>query len=89
MALSERCTARVTGSGCFLDAVNWELDSHAEDGIGVVELQLGLGGLDVELSFTIDEAQSFLEDVRDETVRAKQAELEWEMDTDPETGIEE
>ncbi|MUW14849.1 hypothetical protein GJ633_09370 [Halorubrum sp. CBA1125] len=85
---SDDCAGRVLGSGGYSYSVGWETDSHAEDGIGMIELCIQLGGFDVELSFRIDEAETFLEDVRDEIVRAKQAELEWETDTDPETGVE-
>jgi hypothetical protein len=54
-----------------------------------VALRFGFAGLEAELTFDIEAAEEFLIQFRDEIVRAKQKELEWETNTDPESGIAE
>lgn len=55
----------------------------------IVRLTFDLGGLEMNTDFSIEEAEEFIVAYRDAVVRAKQARLEWETNTDPESGIAE
>jgi hypothetical protein len=83
------CSAEFHGTSYTLDAVSWEIEAQQADGYAFVALRFGLAGLEAELTFDIEAAEEFLIQFRDEIVRAKQKELEWETNTDPESGIAE
>lgn len=91
MAMSDGrdCSAEFHGTSHTLDAVSWELEAQEADGYAFVALRFGFAGLEAELTFGIEAAEEFLVQFRDEIVRAKQKELEWETNTDPESGIAE
>lgn len=89
MSDDDTCAAKFRGTGHSLDAVSWELEAQEADGYAFVALRFGFAGLEAELTFDIETAEEFLIQVRDEIVRAKQKELKWETNTDPDTGIAE
>jgi hypothetical protein len=89
MTESGDCLAEFHGTGFPLDVVTWELDSHESDGHAFVDLCFNFGELEAELSFEIEDAEQFIVQFRDEVVRAKQRELEWQTDTDSQTGVPE
>jgi hypothetical protein len=89
MTESGDCLAEFHGTGFPLDAVTWELDSHESDRHAFVDLCFNFGELEAELSFEIEDAEQFIVQFRDEVVRAKQRELEWQTDTDSQTGVPE
>lgn len=81
----------ISGTGNVADAVGYEVE-HVELDDGETQLVLltfELWELSASVDFHIDQAEDFLVQFRDEVVRAKQAELEWETNTDPESGIAE
>lgn len=79
----------LTGKEQGFDRVDYSLDYAAEaESVAVVTtFDLGFGEFDVY--FSEDEAEQFIVKFRDELVRAKQARLEWETDTDPDSGVAE
>ena len=89
MSDDDTCAAKFRGTSRSLDAVSWELEAQEADGYAFVALRFGFAGLEAELTFDIEAAEEFLIQFRDEIVRAKQKELEWETNTDPESGIAE
>lgn len=68
--------------------VPWEIETSTEDGVGLVTVSFPVRGLDVEVSFPIETADEFIVELRDAIVDAKRQQLEWETDTDPDTGID-
>lgn len=89
--MSDDVAVTISGTGNIADAVGYEVE-HVELDDGetqLVRLAFDLWQLTASVDFHIDQAEDFLVQFRDEVVRAKQAELEWETDTDPETGIAE
>ena len=93
MMMSEAGEVSVTisGTGNVAGAVGYEVE-HVELDNGetqLVRLTFDLWELSASVDFHIDQAEDFLVQFRDEVVRAKQAELEWETNTDPESGIAE
>lgn len=89
--MSDDVAVTISGTGNIADAVGYEVE-HVELDDGetqLVRLTFGLWQLTASVDFHIDQAEDFLVQFRDEIVRAKQAELEWETNTDPETGIAE
>jgi hypothetical protein len=81
----------ISGTDNVADAVGYEIE-HVELGDGetqLIRLTFDLWELSASVDFHIDQAEDFIVQFRDEVVRAKQAELEWETDTDPEAGIAE
>ena len=93
MMMSEAGEVSVTisGTGNVAGAVGYEVE-HVELDNGetqLVRLTFDLWELSASVDFHIDQAEDFLVQFRDEVVRAKQAELKWETNTDPESGIAE
>jgi hypothetical protein len=89
MTMTDDVAVTISGTGNVASAVGYEVE-HVEldDGeIQLVRLTFDLWELSASVDFHIGQAEDFLVQFRDEVVRAKQAELEWETDTDPETGI--
>lgn len=79
----------ISGTGNAASAVGYEIE-HVELDDGetqLVRLTFDLWELSASVDFHIEQAEEFIVRFRDEVVRAKQAQLEWETDTDPETGI--
>ena len=79
----------ISGTENVASAVSYDV-KHVDavaDGTQVVRLTFGLWELCVSVDFCIDQADEFLVEVRDAVVRAKRAQIEWETNTDPETGI--
>ena len=89
MSDDDTSAAEFHGKGHSLDAVPWELEAREADGYAFVALRFGFAGLETELTFDIETAEEFLIQFRDEIVRAKRKELEWETNTNPDTGIAE
>lgn len=81
-------TGRLYGDGVPADA-SWAWDAYEADSVGLVELTIDFGGVKAELTMDIKHAEQFIVEGRDAVVQAKQAELEWETDTDPEAGVNE
>ncbi len=91
MSEGDNASVTITGTGEVAGAVGYEVE-HVELDDGetqLVRLTFDLWELSASVDFHIDQAEDFLVQFRDEVVRAKQAQLEWETDTDPETGIAE
>jgi hypothetical protein len=89
--MSDDVAVTISGTGNIADAVGYKVE-HVELDNGetqLVRLTFDLWQLTASVDFHIDQAEDFLVQFRDEIVRAKQAELEWETNTDPETGIAE
>lgn len=91
MPMTDDVAVTISGTGQVASAVGYEVE-HVELDDGetqLIRLTFDLWELSASVDFHIDQAEDFLVRFRDEVVRAKQAELEWETDTDPETGIAE
>lgn len=81
--------ASISGEGALHDNAGYEVE-HRSDAGGqeqFIRLTVDLGGFQLALDFNLDGAEEFVVRVRDKIVRAKQAQLEWQTDTDPETGV--
>jgi len=81
--------ANIVGEGALHDNAGYEVE-HVADAGGqeqIIRLTVDLGGLQLSLDFNLEGAEEFIVRVRDAVVRAHQARLEWETDTDPETGV--
>jgi len=89
MTDDDTCAAKFRGTGHSLDVVPWEIKAQEADGYAFVALRFGFAGFEAELTFDIETAEEFLIQFREDIVRAKQKELEWETNTDPESGIAE
>jgi hypothetical protein len=74
----------ISGTEAMADAVTWEFDTWQEEGIAHVDVTFELGALKMRFSFTVDQAEQFVVQFRDEIVGAKQKELEWKTNTDTE-----
>lgn len=73
-----------------LDAVDYEIDMvEFEEGHCMVAVTFDLGFAELDVQFNSEDAEEFIVEFRDELVHAKQAQLEWETNTDPETGVAE
>lgn len=73
----------------FFECVDYEV-THADHDGGesqTVELTVGREGLTVTHEFPIEAAEEFIVRFRNAVVRAKQAELEWQTNTDPSSGV--
>lgn len=81
----------ITGTGEVVGAVGYESEHVELDGgeTQLVRLTFGLWELSASIDFHVDQAEEFIVQLRDEVVRAKQTRLEWETNTDPESGIAE
>lgn len=80
---------RLRGEGRAFESTPLTVE-HVEEDDGetqIVRVEADLYNLTAEIDFLVDDAEQFLILFRDEIVRAKRAELEWETDTDPDTGI--
>ena len=87
--MSRDVWARLSGNQLVSENASYDIE-HVEHGDGEaysIDLTLDLGGLEVVVDFPLEAAEEFLVAFRDEIVRGKQARLEWETDTDPETGV--
>lgn len=82
----------VTFSGTeeVTDAVRYDVNHVSlDDGeTNLVCLTVNIWSLEASVNFRIEQAEEFIVQFRDETVRAKQAQLEYQTDTDPETGVD-
>ena len=90
MTMSDgEASVTITGTGEVASAVGYDVE-HVELDNGetqLVRFTFNLWKLSASVGFHAKQAEEFIVQFRDEVVRAKQAELEWETDTDPETGI--
>ena len=87
--MSRGVWARLGGEGLLNENVTYDVEA-AEHGDGEaysVDLTFDLDGLSLTIDFDPEVAEEFIVAFRDEIVRAKQKELEWETDTDPESGV--
>lgn len=91
MPMTDDVAVTISGTGNVASAVGYDVE-HVELDAGetqLIRLTFDLWELSASVDFNIDQAGDFIVRFRDEVVRAKQVELEWETDTDPETGIAE
>ena len=81
----------ISGTGEVAGAVSYEVEHVELDGgeTQLVRITFDLWELFASVDFHVDQAEEFIIQLRDEIVRAKQARLEWETNTDPESGIAE
>lgn len=70
-----------------LDRIDYELAHNTEEGDSWVLVTFDLGFAEVEVQFDAEQAEEFIVEFRDELVRAKQASLEQQTDTDSDTGV--
>lgn len=70
-----------------LNDIEYDIEHVTIDGHSYLEITFKIGLGEFTARFTIERAEKFIVELRDEIVRAKQAQLEWETDTDPETGV--
>lgn len=89
--MTDDVAVTISGTGNVASAVGYEVEHvKLDDGeTQLIRLTFDLWELSASVDFHIDQAEDFLVQFRDEVVWAKQAELEWETDTDPATGIAE
>lgn len=80
----------ISGRGNAADAVNYDVEHlELEDGeYHMVRVNLDIGFVEASVDFDLDDAEEFLIEFRDHLVNAKRAQLEWESNTDPTTGVE-
>lgn len=84
-----KLVGRIFGTGKIADTVDCETE-HIEDTeaeVQMIEVTFDFYMVEFSVTYSIKEAEEFLVGFRDEIIRAKRAQLEWETDTDPETGI--
>lgn len=87
--MSRDVWARLAGEQVLSEGASYDIE-HVEHGGEAysVEVTVDLGGLELTLDFALEEAEEFIVRFRDEVVRAKQAKLEWETDTDVDSGVD-
>lgn len=81
-------SGRLSGQEMRLE-VDYDLDHEGGGEYQAVVATFDLGFAEFDAHFTEEEAEQFIVEFRDELVRAKQAKLEWETNTDPESGVAE
>jgi hypothetical protein len=86
-----RVWTRLSGEEFISETATYDVDhvAHAGGETVTIDLTVDMGGISLTVDMDLDEAESFIRQFRDEIVRARQARIEWETDTDPETGISE
>jgi len=84
-----RVWARLSGQELLSETATYDIDhfGHESGETVTITLTVDMGELELTLAFDPDTAEAFVVAVRDAVVRAKQARIEWETDTGPETGI--
>jgi len=87
--MTRRAWARLAGEGLLSESVSYEIEAteHGNGEAFSVDITIDLGGLSLTIDFDPEMAEDLVVDLRDEIVRAKQKELAWQTDTDPETGV--
>lgn len=87
--MNDEASMTITRTGEVAGAVGYDVEHVELDGgqTQVVRLTFDLWELEASVNFHIDQAEDFIVRFRDEVVRAKQAEVEWETNTNPDTGI--
>ncbi|WP_143414708.1 hypothetical protein [Halorubrum sp. SD683] len=78
---------RLRGKDMVVDEIGYELDYQTEDEYAWVLLTLDLGFTEVEVQFDSEKAEQFIVEFRDELVKAKQEQLEYDTNTDPDSGV--
>lgn len=76
------------GQDMQLDAVDYEIDMvEIEEGLSMVFVTFDFGFAELDVEFNVEDGEEFIVEFRDELVRAKQAQLEYQTNTDPESGV--
>jgi len=92
MAMNDgRVWTRLSGEEFISETATYDID-HIVHGSGetvTIDLTVNMGEISLIVDMDLDEAESFLRCFRNEIVRGKRARLEWETDTDSETGVPE
>lgn len=72
MSHEHETTDRLSGDGVAADA-SWEWDAYEADGYGFVELTVTFGGVEGELTMTVETAERFVVEGRDAIAAALEA----------------
>lgn len=80
-------SGELRGQELPLDRVSYEMSWKECGEFQFVTVTFDLGFAEFDVDFELEEAEQFIVEFRDELVRAKQAELEYETNTDPESGV--
>lgn len=84
---SDDVCGELRGQDVPLDRVSYELSREESGAYQFVTVTFDLGLAEFDVNFEVEKAEQFIVEFRDEVVRAKQADLEYQTDTDPETGV--
>lgn len=86
--MTDSPAGEMRGDSRRFDLVNYEVGHKSEDGCSWVIVTFDFDFAEFDVMFKRELAEKFVVELRDELVRAKQSELEWQTNTDPESGVE-